>query len=211
VPQPGVQQPLDTGSEQGDAEAEFNRRSIRFGPSYDLRAAGNYTATNRRWTTYQGDVRQKLSRFQFYQTVGRPDLIESYASRKRAAIAGFVIGGIAAGAAYVLFTVALGEELDCTIDFNNSSFERHCQDGNYTPTLLAAAVSGIAFVTGIYYVTHLQPLDDGEAKALANDYNQRLRHQLGLPVATRRPRLRDIKLVPYVTGHDAGLALGGRF
>jgi hypothetical protein len=202
-------QPLGAERQPRDAaEAEFNRRSIRFGPTYDLQAAGNYTAMPRRWTAYQGDVRQKLRPFQFYQAVGRPDLIDSYGTRKATAIAGFVIGGISAGAAYVLFVVATTSTIECPID---SSFHRNCPDASYTPTLLAAAVSGVAFITGIYYVTHLQPLDDGEAKALANEYNQRLRHQLGLPVATRRPRLRDLRLWPYVTGHDAGLAVGARF
>lgn len=206
---PGLQQAL--GGVRADremrerAEAEFNRRSIRFGATYDLRAAGNFTALHSKWTAYQGDIRQKLAAPQFYDMVGRPDLVDSPSNRKTAMVAGFVLGGIGVAVTYGLFVYATVSSFDCDID------GRNCPNRSYTPALLTGAASALSFAIAIYYATHIQPIDDAEAKALANAYNERVRRELGLPVSMHRPVLHDIKLVPYITGQDAGLAIGARF
>jgi hypothetical protein len=61
-----------------------------------------------------------------------------------------------------------------------------------------------------WYAAHLQPISEREAKSLADQYSQSVRRNLGLPVVAR-PRLRDIQIAPFVSGHDGGLVLGARF
>jgi hypothetical protein len=56
-----------------------------------------------------------------------------------------------------------------------------------------------------------QALDENDAKALADAYNQRLRGTLGLPVANRDPVIHDLALSPSAIGSSRGLVLAGRF
>jgi hypothetical protein len=214
-PGTGLQQALGSGRAEGDqrdsAELEFNRRSIRFGATYDLRAAGNYSSVNQRWTAYQGGIAQRLSNAQFYQVIGHPELVDSVAVRRRTMVFGFVVGGVAAGSSFFLWAYnearVSTDNFDCEFNHQSQCVHRDV----YTGPLILGAISAVSFITAIYLVSHLQPLDETEAKQAAQVYNQHLRQELGLPVATRQPLVHDLKVAPYFSGRDAGLGLSARF
>jgi len=203
------------------AELTFKRRSIRFGATYQLIATGNAVGLARSWAIYRGDLDQELDPLEFYNDVGRPDLGESYTTRRHIMIGSFVTAGLTTVlATYFAFqTIDSGGQCDSTLPtvqfeacLDAQSKARDDRRSTYVPPIIVASIGGtIALWVGLYLVFRPHPIDENEAKSLADGYNQRLRHDLGLPVVTRRPLLRDLRLTPYVAASGAGLALGARF
>jgi hypothetical protein len=62
-----------------------------------------------------------------------------------------------------------------------------------------------------YLLVRPQPIDEAEARSLADAYNRRLRHRLGLPEVADRPRVHDVTIVPLVGERGAGVAITARF
>ena len=202
------------------ADLLFQRQAIRFGATYDLSVNHGTGTLSRRWVTFQGDLDQDLPPEDFYRALGRPDLAKEYAHRHDLAVGGMVAFGIATVVTGVLFVKsAMADEQTCTPgDF--ATFTA-CVQGNEKAhddarsTYLPAAGIGVGvmfatFLYGAWYAYHLHPITESEAKTLAEQYNQNLRHNLGLPVV-KREILHDVKIAPYFTGGDGGIALGGRF
>jgi hypothetical protein len=86
-----------------------------------------------------------------------------------------------------------------------------CHDPAVVGPLIAIGIGTIGLGVGVWYQFHPHPIDENAAKSLADAYNQGLRRQLGLPVASRRPLLRGVRLAPYVAAHQGGLGLSARF
>jgi hypothetical protein len=68
----------------------------------------------------------------------------------------------------------------------------------------------IAIAAGRWLQRAPQPIGENEAKSLAEQYNLQLRRQLGLPAAARA-RTREVRVAPFVTARDAGVALATAF
>jgi hypothetical protein len=174
------------------AELAYKRRSIRFGAAYAITGSQTTASLSRAWVIYQGDLDEELKPVAFYTAVGRPELGEQYMGRRNKMIGGFVVAGL--GVAADAAVLGIGRE-----------------DANVAGLVIAnlAAFGGILY--GIYYSNHLHPIEENDAKALADAYNQRLRRELGLPVVARRRLLHDVQLTPYLAGAEAGVGLRASF
>ena len=217
------------------AELNFKRHSIRFGANYQLLGSGTSAWTSawtsrgtsawtstaltspelvRRWVAYQGDIDHELEPEEFYATVGRPDLADRYRSRHHIMIGSFIAGSVIATAG----AVVLLEAPHRTCSYGDPTYDtclkdRHRELHNILiETSVVLGVSAIVCSVGLYLYVSPHPIDEDEAKSLGNEYNQRLRKELGLPTLTqRRPRLQDVRWTPYVTDRQVGGALSARF
>ena len=194
------------------AEFLFRQRSLRFGPSYEIGAQHTHGDVGQQWQVFRGRVDQELDALEFYQQIGRDDLAHAYQRRRALMIGGLVASGLAFITAAVL-NVRNRPDLGSCNGLQGQAFDS-CVDMHTTalsPMIIAAGSGMAAMAFSIYFYRNPHPIDENDAKALADAYNQQLRRELGLPVAIRRPILGDVTLRPYVAEHDAGLALAGRF
>jgi len=194
------------------AELVFRQHSLRFGPSYEIRGQHTHGATEQQWHTFRGRIDQELDAQEFYQAIGRDDLGRAYQRRRALMIGSFFASTLAFIAAGVL-SLENRPDLDGCNGLQGQA-QAHCVDTRITalnPMFIAAGCGMVAMALSFYYHRNPHPIDENDAKTLADAYNQRLRRQLGLPVAIRRPILHHVTLRPYVAERDAGLALGGRF
>jgi hypothetical protein len=174
-----------------------------------------------RWRVFQGEGGDQIDPIDFYRRVGREDLVEGYLHRRRVAITAGVASGLAfltAGALLVKMATTSGPDCPASLPFDQfdaciKTDEKTREDARSTylpPIAVLTAASIVGFGIMGWYGMHAQPISEREAKSLADQYNQSLRRNLGLPVVDRR-RLRDIQIAPFVSGHDGGLVLGARF
>lgn len=205
---------VDDRAEREIAELKFKRQSIRFGANYQLFSTGQVVGLMRRWVVYQGELDQELDPEDFYAEVGRPDLAESYRSRRHVMIGSFVASAVTLTTGFVMLGSATGNNCQAGSQDFDTCLQNHERDF-HNALIESTVILGAGLVmwgVGFYLVAHPHPIDEKEAKALADGYNQNLRRELGLPTAARRrPRLLDVGWAPYVTGHQAGLAFSARF
>jgi len=194
------------------ANLKFQKESIRFGATYDLYVSNTSAVLTRNWTAYRGATDQELEPAEFYRLVGHNELANEYEHRRKVAI-----GGIVAGAALMLGgTVYLFANLGDNCQTSDPNFET-CID-NHSNTLndvalattVLALVGGAAVFVGAYYYRHPHPVSENDAKNMAEEFNNGLRQNLGLPVVERH-WLHDVHIAPYMTHGEGGLALGARF
>jgi len=191
------------------AELKFRRQELRFGDLVTVTATGSMVSVSRDWVVHQGDLDQELEPVAFYSLVGRPDLGEAYASRRKVMIGGYVVGTAAMVGGLVL---GFALRKDCTKEPDFSMCIDDQLQTTATTIIVSASVGTIGLLVALWSAYHLHPITENEAKSLADVYNQRLRRELGLPVVRRQPLLRDLTLTPFVARSDAGgLALSARF
>jgi hypothetical protein len=196
-----VAPPSDDRLQHERAELAFQRQSIHFAWHHGL-------------VPLQGDLDRALDTEQFLTTVGRADLAQDHAHRRRVAI-GFGIASVAAIAVAGGLLIAQESSPDCSALFPGDAFAK-CVDDHINGTgmnLAPTIVLGLGGLVGLlasaaYYGAGLS---DDDARAMADAYNQRLRRQLGLATATSQRWLHDVTLTPYVARGDAGVMLGARF
>ncbi|HMG54278.1 MAG TPA: hypothetical protein VK601_12365 [Kofleriaceae bacterium] len=189
---------------------KFRLMALRFDPTYNEEATPTHRP-DRRWLVFRGGVDERLDAPEFYRMLGRDDLIAEYDHRRYLMYGGYAVGLLG-------FATALAFNLG-TIDFNScngltGSAADKCatdQDHSLAPTIAALGVGVGGALFGTWYQRHPQPIDERDARAMADAYNRQLRNQLGIPTLAGAPRLSDLKLVPYLGGRDAGIALGARF
>jgi hypothetical protein len=194
------------------AELVFRQHSLRFGPSYKISGQHTYGVTGQQWHAFRGRIDQELEAREFYQAIGRDDLGHAYQRRRALMIGSFFASTLAFIAAGVLI-FENRPNLDSCNGLQGQA-QAHCIDTRITalsPMTIAAGCGMAAMALSFYFHRNPHPIDENDAKTLADAYNQRLRRRLGLPVAIRRPILHHVTLRPYVAERDAGLALGGRF
>jgi hypothetical protein len=191
------------------AELVFRHHALRFGPSYEL--SGQPTSGGQGWQVFRGRADEELDALAFYQALGRDDLADAYLQRHTLMIGGYVASGLAFAAAGLL-AVRKSDYSACGSQLDPDAYQRcwNAHTLSLTPAVIAAGFGLVATAFASYFYRNPHPIDEYDAKALADAYNQRLRRQLGLPVAIRRPIVRDLALAPYAAGRDAGLALTGR-
>jgi len=182
------------------AELRFRRESIGFGSEVSvlmvLKPERRVAGVSQRWYPYRGVAKTRLEPDAFYRLVGRNDLVEQY-RRRRTTMLGTMWGGA---------VVALGSALVGLASLESDSEKvARLQTG----ALVGLCVGLSAAAIGSYLQTSLEPISDSEARKIAEQYNQRLRRSLGLPLSARIRR--DVRVLPYASGRDAGIAIATAF
>lgn len=191
------------------AELSFERQSLRFGAIYDFSDQHGILDVHRRWVAFRGDPSTTLEPREFYRVLGRDDLARAYGLRRAAMIGSYVVGGVALVVSGLLTISAVEGGSVCDL----FTLGDRCVDigSPLGPLVFSVGVSVAGIVMGYHFYRNPHPIDENDARTLADAYNQRLRGKLGLPVGIRRPLTRDLTLTPYVAGWDSGLVLRGRF
>jgi len=209
-------------SAPADPQAEWDHRFIAF---EDWAAYNVHTgAVVNTWSRpVEGKYRRPLSYGEFYDRVGRSDLADRYRSRRNVKIGLAVAGGVAFVAG---FGAIIGQFLS-----NSNSFSS-CVDGNvfgrgpqtscdlqsgnegYIAGGVLVGVGFIGVMTGL--ILPMQPAQPYEAREMADQYNKKLRGELGLDRAPPTPAPTPaagttLTLAPSVDAKGAGLRLVARF
>jgi len=188
------------------AELLCRQHALRFAASYDLQAQGLDSSGS--WQVFRGGVDEQLPAPAFYRALGREDLARGYERRHALMLGGFAV----AGAAFVVAGVIYLQRADfdgCRVPLDQFDQCAHDRMRSQTLALVAAGIGVAGGLFGTYFSRRPHPIDENDAQALDDAYNQRLRSTLGLPVATREPVVRDLALSPSATGR--GLVLAGSF
>ena len=139
----------------------------------------------RTWSAYRGKYRQTLDGADFYEAVDRPDLASSY-RRRHAAKLTLLTGGIAVSAVGLLLAAR----------------------GHPTGDVLLAG--GLIPVGVSLLLIDLDPVDETEARMLADQHNKALRRGLTAP-PPEVPNLLSWHVAPLVGRSAGGLTLSASF
>jgi len=168
------------------------------------------------WSTpYQGKYRRPLEGDEFYQVIGRADLVQAYQANRKKRLA-FI--GVGVGIAVVTPAVAFltRSQRKCPGFFEPGGSE--CDDANTDATIRAAFISvgGLAAGTLVATLgllgTRLHPVEPAEARQLADEHNKKLKARLGLAAAPPQEPRDDapqvaVSLLPVRGGGMVGLAI----
>lgn len=177
----------------------FQVNTLRFVGDHEIDPVNGKLIVNREWVVFHGDPGRVLDPVTFYRLVGRDDLAVEYRLRRVAKFISYAIGsaGVVTGLALSVLS-----ERDCPM----------CTGDLVVPALLALGVGVGGLTLGIYLERNPHPIEESEARTLADQYNRQLRSRYGLPpVARTAPPARDVVLTPYLAGRVGGLALRVRF
>jgi hypothetical protein len=214
--------PVAAPSPAANPQAEWDHRFLAF---EDWAAYNVHTgAVVNTWSRpVEGTYRRPLSYGEFYDRVGRGDLADRYRSRRNVKIGLAVAGGVA-------FIAGFGAIIGQFVS-NSSSFSS-CVDGNvfgrgpqtscdlnsgnegYIAGGVLVGVGFIGVMTGL--IMPMQPAQPYEAREMADQYNKKLRGELGLDSAPPTPAPTPaagttLTLAPSVDAKGAGLRLVARF
>jgi len=161
-----------------NASEEYEKRYIDFD---EIVGINGYGAVVGRWTEpYQGKYRKPLGGSDFYQAIGRTDLVDSY--RRRMANKVLLI---AAGVGAMAGSIALAAEKErgsCAMtDFTGGCMVYNTDHPNIASSIVLGVAGAGAIVWGALLSAH--PIDAPEARRLADEYNKDLRRKLNLSAA----------------------------
>lgn len=169
----------------------------------------------------RGEQRESLDGADFYDAVGRPDLADSYRTRRNL----YIGGGIAAGAllAYGIYEVVTSLSIrsdtfdndDCQLggDFaacveRDRIADQKLEDEadvHLRRALIGGGIGlGVGLIAGAIYKRR-HPVSDDERRFLVIKYNRSLRARLGIP----EPQILDVG--PYAGADGGGVVVTGRF
>ena len=191
-------------------ELKFKLMSLRFDPRVE--GPPRRRASPRQWQVFRGKLGEEVEAPEFFEMVGRDDLVAAYQRRRYVMIGGYAVAALSFATAAVLTIRSESPIASCTNVRGEAG--QNCLDNNnrsLVPTVAALVVGVVGVGVGTYVHRHPQPIDEDDARVLADGYNQRLRGALGLRAAARPPRLRDVALAPKLGRGDAGVVLGARF
>ncbi len=157
---------------------------------------------------YRGIDPEPMGSQDFYREVGRPDLADKHHARRVLANVSLV-GGIAL---YGLTTYEFIKYVDRAPDFGacdpliSSPAYQSCFDGAEAKArsdadahewpLIGSAVGMVAaFTIATWMYVRPEPIEEGDARALADQHNRDLRYRMGL--------------VPYLDGDGGGVTVTG--
>jgi hypothetical protein len=191
-------------------EFKFQLLALRFDPTYDPNAVPAHHAP-RRWLVFRGRVNERLDVEEFYKVLGRADLLDEYEHRRNLMYGGYAVGALGFATAVVwslgssdfgMCDGLVGAPLDrCT----------EAQQRSQIPTYVGLGLGLAGALFGTWFYRNPQPIDESDARTMADAYNQQLRRQLGSAEVRSAPRLSEVRLAPYAGSDGAGLALGARF
>lgn len=162
----------------------------------------------RRFTlAYQGKYKKHLEGDAFYEAVGRSDLAAQYRSRRTRRTLLLTGGSLAAvgGGTMTLF----GLMGPCVKEDARSFACLERDKGLLVPGLVLAGGGMVALLMGA--TTEPHPVDAPEVRRIADEYNQKLKGELGLAEAPRRhasPGL-ELQVGALLTPGGGALVLGG--
>jgi hypothetical protein len=195
------------------SELKFELMSLRFDLAHESQARRR--GAPRQWQVFRGQRGEEVATPEFFEIVGRDDLAISYRRRHAVMVGSYVVAAAGFATAAILTIENQSPLTECqTVQGDEGEICLEKKHRTVAPIVVALAAGLAGVAVGTYLYRHPQPIDEDDARALADAYNQRLRGALGLRTADRstlRPRLRDVALVPYLGRSDAGLVLGGRF
>ena len=200
-----------------DPAGEYERRYIAFRDEFAISAIHGPSITTvvlTRWSQpVEGKYQRELSYPEFYERVGRNDLADRFRARRNLRI-GLIVGGALAllGGGGVM-TWQLFQNTHAT-DACILQGRGGCSEGS-DPTgyIAGGVVAGVGFIamTSAWFV-HVQPAEPHQVSEMADQYNQRLRRDLGLdhhPAPSPPPV--TFTLAPTLQRDGAGVRLVGRF
>jgi hypothetical protein len=201
---------LDTQVSQRVNEFKFQLMAMRFAPNYV--ADARLDRAGQQWQVFRGRRSQELESPEFYQLVGRDDLAAAYTRRHYLMYGAFITGGVAFATAAALTIINESDYEPCNmIDGPGGLTCVNQQHHSLAPALVALGVGLVAVGVGTYLYRSPQPIDEDDAKALADAYNKQLRGKLGLGAVADAPRLRDVTVAPYAGSAGSGVAIAARF
>ena len=205
-----------------DPQAEWDRRFIGFEDwvAYNVHTGVVVNSWSR---PVEGKYRRPLPYGEFYDLVGRGDLGDRYRSRRNIKIGFAVAGGVAmiAGIGAIIGQfVSNSSTFDNCVNGNvfggghQTSCDLEAGNGGYVAGGVLVGLGAVGLVTAI--ALPLQPAQPYEAREMADQYNKKLRTELGLDGATTTPAPTpaagtSLTLVPSVDPKGAGLRLVARF
>lgn len=202
APPPGEASASGAKRQTDEAERRFAREAIGFGDDVAVSVMGGAApilSVSREWVAWRGELRTRLSPQEFCELVNRQERCRQWRTRRAFGVS-MMVGGVAVAAASFGYV-----------------FTRDLEDGFSSSTSLVA-FGGIGAGALMYFAGvrsfRAQVMSEADAKAAAQQYNDALRRELGLPVAGR-PRARSsvqwTGVAPLVGPGQAGLGLAGRF
>lgn len=155
----------ESGEENMAAQEEYNKMFI-WAP------VNKYGVLLSSRSMYQGKYKKVLRPSQFYHEVGRPDLAQELASNQAQRTAGFLISGV--GYLGLIGSVPWWF-FEGAVSFSDN------RNAHYIGPALLSGASIAAVIVGIVIMPNqIQPITQSEALELADQYNQRLKKDLGL-------------------------------
>lgn len=174
------------------------------------------------WTTpFLGKYRKPLSVVEFYEAVGRTDLVDRYNSRRATELTLMIGGGVVAVAAavYAFYSVANSPYSQC-VDRNllrHRDEEEDCDrlddgEGKLSAGLIVSGIALLAGLVGSGINPH--PVTASEAREIADQHNQKLKLKLGLGEAQARPAKQHrfrLGALPFASYKGGGVLLSLSF
>jgi hypothetical protein len=203
VPSSALQAVEAVGKSAEDAQAQYDKRHVWFEEGAFVGVQSGRVVA--RFTdAYQGKNRTPLEGARFYEVVGRQDLAEAYRSR-RAKHYGLLVGG---GAAALAGTAAVfaGATGKCQRE-DARTFECLQRDTSLlVPGAVLAGAGTVAMLVSIAYV-EFHPVKPPERRDLAEEYNKKLKGELGLARATPPAPVPTVRVAGGFVPGGAGLTL----
>ncbi len=199
---------------------QYERQYIGFNEAVVVSAQTGTVVSQ--WTApYEGKYKKPLQGAAFYKKVGREDLALAYTNKMSLKTTAGIAGGAAiVGSSILLITAfsAQGEDCDALSPGFNACFSRERErfDRKSQQVLIGVGLSG-AGIAALWLAMAIDPhpVTASEARELADDYNQRLKADLGLSDEGKplRSRSHSIQawLTPVLRPDGAGLLLSGAF
>jgi len=156
---------------QRQAEVAYQQRSLRFAAMYEAHEFHGMPFVQRRWLVLRGITDQELTPLELYHVLERDDLVHEYNRRHQLMVRSYIVSGLSLVSAGVFGILAITTDSFC----NQCSLT---QQDLLLPFWISCGLSVAGLAFGAYYHVHRYPIDEQDAKALANAYNQRLRREL---------------------------------
>ncbi len=188
------------------AQEQYDRRFIWFGDSALVSVStGQIVST---WSdAYRGKYRELLSQESFLEAVGHPEIARDIRNT-RTPKALLLVGGLVAATVGLTWGLIAATSFPCERRLNSTS---QCTStdfsGAYVPGGLL--IGGIAAMIGSAFI-HVPTVQVHEARRMAEEYNEQLKKELGLPTSASREPTAEPKLSfgAFVGPQAAGVSLG---
>lgn len=174
-------EPAPAAAAQKSAKDLYDERYIGFA-DVQIFQGSDMTNVMRRWITpFQGKYRHPLEGVRFFEVAGREDLVAAYHHRNRVRL-GIGLGGVG---------VMLGGGGLITWGLTGACTKRdvvkdQCLSRDATPLIAGGITAGVGLVAVLVAaVIDPNPVDAPAAREIADQYNRKLRRELGLEEARR--------------------------
>jgi hypothetical protein len=179
-----------------DAQAQYEKKYVWFEDAAYVNAYGGVVSHFS--VAYQGKSRVPLSGEAFYLAIDRTDLADRYRARRGTRL-GLMLGGGAVSVGGMVMALS-GVGTRC-VRMDAREFGGCLQRENeelLIPGIVVGSAGVVAMLVGALVPHH--PVDALEARRLAEEYNEKLKGELGLAAAPAPARAREPKVEVSVGG-----------